>query len=185
MPPITEPSPQTELKLKGEPSLRPATQEDRFRIRRWLAAPDTELWWGDRASAEAQITLAMGSPAALCRIIEHGADPTGYAQASEVGLWSEAWPQELPPGSWQVAVLLAAGPNQTEWRRRALDAITEEVFATTLAVACAAAIPVTCEPAVRAYEMAGFRWSRIWHDPLLGAVWLMLKERTPPAPQDR
>jgi hypothetical protein len=184
VPPLAGPSPQAELKLDGELRLRPAAPEDRFRIHHWLATPDTELWWGARASAEAQITLAMGSAAGLCRIIEHGGDPIGYAQASEIGLWSEAWPKELPPGSWQVAVLLAAGPRQAERHQRALAAITHEVFATTLAVACVAAIPVTCEPAVRAYETEGFRWLRIWHDPLLGAVWLTLKERPPPTRQD-
>lgn len=184
MPPLTGPSPQTEFQLDDQPHLRPATPEDRFRIRRWLSAPNADLGLGDRASAEAQITLAMSSAAALCRIIEQDADPIGYAQASEIGLWSEAWPRELPAGSWQVAVLLAAGPHQVECRPRAIAAITEEVFATTLAVACAAVIPVTCEPVVRAYETAGFRWLRIWHDPLLGAAWLMLKQRPPPTRQD-
>ena len=32
-------------------------------------------------------------------------------------------------------------------------------------------------PAVRLYERAGFRWLRIWQDPLIGPAWLLLKER--------
>ncbi len=49
-------------------NLRPATPEARFRIRRWLAEPEVEAGWGNAASAEAEINLAMGSEAAICRI---------------------------------------------------------------------------------------------------------------------
>ena len=55
--------------------LRPATPEDRFRIRRWLAEPQVQAWWGNAASAEAEITLAMSSEAALCRIVESDGAP--------------------------------------------------------------------------------------------------------------
>ena len=51
-------------------TLRPATPEDRFRIRRWLAEPEVGAGWGNAGSAEAEINLAMGSEAAICRIIE-------------------------------------------------------------------------------------------------------------------
>lgn len=177
---------QEELELEGELCLRPALPEDRFRIRGWLSAPEAALWWGGRASAEAQITLAMGSAAALCRIIQRDGAPVGYAQAAEMGLWSEARPQELPSGGWQVAILLAPDlANAADLRERALAAVSEEVFSTTLAVACTASLPVTCEALVRAYENVGFHWIRVWNDPLLGAVWLMLKERGAPLRRDR
>ena len=61
----------------------------------------------------------------------------------------------------------------------ALDLLTEEVFATTLAVACSAVVSIRNEAAVRAYERAGFRWQRVWQDPLFGPCWLMLLERPP------
>ena len=66
-------------------SLRPALTEDRFRIRRWLADPEIEQWWGNAASAEAEINLAMSSQAALCRVVEREGAGIGYAQALEVG----------------------------------------------------------------------------------------------------
>ncbi len=65
-----------------------------------------------------------------------------------------------------------------------LALLTEEVFATTLAVACSAVVSIRNEAAVRAYERAGFRWLRVLQDPLLGPSWLMLKERPGP-PQAR
>ena len=33
------------------------------------------------------------------------------------------------------------------------------------------------DDALRAYEQAGFRWIRVWDDPVFGPSWLMLLER--------
>ena len=60
----------------------------------------------------------------------------------------------------------------------ALVLLVEEVFGTTLAVACSGFVPIRNEPLARAYEQAGFRWRRIWDDRLLGPSWLMLRERS-------
>jgi aminoglycoside 6'-N-acetyltransferase len=163
-------------------SLRPATPEDRFLIRRWLADPEVQTWWGNAASAEAGITLAMDSATALPRIILCGGTPIGYAHAVEIGVWAEERPAELPPGTWDVDLFIASAAHRGKGLgHAALGLLTEEVFATTLAVACSAVVSVRNEAAVRAYERAGFRWQRIWPDPLFGPCWLMLKERPPPA----
>ena len=166
--------------------LRQATPEDRFRIRRWLVEPEIQAWWGNAASAEAQINLAMGSHTALCRIIECDGAPIGYGHAVEVGLWGEARPAEIAPGTWDVDLFIASA----EHRGRGLGAIAlgllvAEVFATTLAVACCGGVSIRNETAVRAYERAGFRWRRIWNDPLFGPSWLMLRERPHPPLQGR
>jgi len=161
-------------------TLRPATTEDRFLIRRWLAEPAVQDWWGNAASAEAGITLAMTSTAALPRIIEHDGTPIGYAHAVEIGLWAEERPDELPAGTWDVDLFIASAEHRGKGLgRAALALLTEEVFATTLAVACSAVVSIRNEAAVRAYERAGFRWLRIWPDPLYGPSWLMLKGRSP------
>jgi len=157
--------------------LRPARPEDRFRIHHWLADPHVHAAWGNAASAEAEINLAMGSTAALCRIIECDGEAIGYAHALEVGLFGDR-PADLAPGTWQVTLAIASPQD----RHRALESaalalITGEVFATTLAVACATLVPITNEAAVRACERAGFRWRRILDDRLLGPAWLLLKER--------
>ena len=167
-------------------TLRPATPEDRFRIRGWLAEPGIQAWWGNAASAEAEINLAMASDTALCRIVEAGGAPIGYAQAIEIGLWGEARPDDVAPGTWDIDLFIAS----PEHRGRGLGAaalglLTAEAFATTLAVACCGLVSIRNEAAVRAYERAGFRWRRIWHDPLLGPSWLMLKERPAPPLPDR
>jgi len=161
-----------------EISLRAATPEDRFRIRRWLAEPEIAAWWGNAASAEAEVNLAMSSETALCRVVEaHGA-PIGYGHAVEIGLWGEPRPQEVEPGTWDIDLFIASEAHRGRGLgRQALALLTEEVFATTLAVACCAVVSVRNEPAVRAYERAGFRWRRVWTDPLFGPSWLMLRER--------
>jgi RimJ/RimL family protein N-acetyltransferase len=178
--------PEPEINCNTSTNLRPATPEDRFRIRRWLAEPDIQAWWGNAASAEAEINLAMASATALCRIVESAGAPIGYAHAVEIGLWGAPQPEEIPTGTWDIDLFIASA----EHRGRGLGAaalalLTEEVFATTLAVACCAFVSIRNEAAVRAYEGTGFRWRRIWSDPLLGPAWLMLKERPTPQPPDR
>jgi aminoglycoside 6'-N-acetyltransferase len=158
--------------------LRPAVPEDRFRIRRWLAEPGIAAWWGNAASAEAEIGLAMASDTAVCRIVMCGDEPIGYGHAVDVGLWGGERPPGIEPGTWDVDLFIASEQH----RGRGLGAIAlaelaEEVFATTLAVACCGLVSVRNEAAVRAYERAGFAWRRVWHDPLSGPCWLMLKDR--------
>jgi aminoglycoside 6'-N-acetyltransferase len=161
-------------------TLRPATPGDRFLVRRWLADPAVREWWGDPAGAEAAITLAMESATALPRIIDCDGTPIGYAHAVEIGVWAEERPAELSPGTWDIDLFIASAEHRGQDTVHAMLALlTEEVFATTLAIACSATISIRNEAMVRAYERAGFRWSRIWPDPLRGPCWLMLKERPP------
>ncbi len=167
---------------KSAVSLRPALAEDRFRIRRWLADPEVEAWWGNAASAEAEINMAMSSAAALCRIVESEGAPIGYAHALEIGLWADERPAELEPGTWHISYFLSTNFRSGQHRGPDLGSavvalLAAEVFATTLAVACSGVVSIRNEAAARAYERAGFRWQQIWSDRLLGPSWLMLKER--------
>ena len=172
--------PLADVEKSARITLRPATPEDRFLIRRWLAEPEIQAWWGSAASAEAGITLAMDSATALPRVIECDGRPIGYAHAVEIGLWAEERPQELPAGAWDIDLFIASAEHRGKGLgHRALTLLTEEVFSTTLAVACAAVVSIRNETAVRSYERAGFRWLRVWQDPLFGPSWLMLKERPP------
>jgi len=157
--------------------LRPALLEDRFRIRRWLADPRIAASWGNAASAEAEISLALASEIALCRIVDSGRTPIGYAHALEIGLWTEERPADLAPGTWHIGYLLTSGAHHVRTGAAVLALLSAEVFATTLAVACSSVVSVKNETAARAYERAGFRWRRIWNDRLLGPSWLMLRER--------
>jgi RimJ/RimL family protein N-acetyltransferase len=159
-------------------SLRPTLLEDRFRIRRWLADPGIDAGWGNAASAEAEISLALASETALCRIVDSNRVAIGYAHGLEIGLWTAERPSDLAPGTWHVGYLLATGQHRDVATGAAvLHLLCAEVFAATLAVACSSVVSVKNEAAARAYERAGFRWRRIWHDRLLGPSWLMLKER--------
>jgi len=159
-------------------TLRPATPEDRFRIRRWLAEPEVGAGWGNAGSAEAEINLAMGSEAAISRLVECEGAAIGYAHALEIGLLGDDRPADLAAGTWHVNLLIASRSHRGRGLEgAALTLLTEEVFATSLAVGCAGAVSVRNEAGVRAYEQAGFRWQRIAHARLLGPSWVMLKER--------
>ena len=159
-------------------TLRPATPEDRFRIRRWLAEPEVQDWWGNAASAEAAINLAIGSSGALCRIIECNGEAIGYAHAVDVGLWDEERPEEIAPGTWDIDLFVASEAHRGRGLgQEALALLTQDVFTATLALACCAVVSIRNELAVRAYEKAGFHWVRIWNDPLFGPCWLMQLER--------
>ncbi len=159
-------------------TLRPATPGDRFLIRRWLGEPEVEAAWGNRASAEAEIALAMESPSALCRVIESGGEAIGYGHAVDAGVWGDPLPPELPAGCWDVDLFVAsAAHREGDCERQALRELSDEVFGTTLAVACCHFVSVRNEGAVRASERAGFRWLRIWQDPIFGPCWVLLKDR--------
>ena len=158
-------------------TLRPAHQGDRFLIRRWLAEPGATRWWGTAARAEAEITLALASPSALCRIVLAGAAPAGYVQAVDATLWGSGLPPDLPPGTYDVDLVVAAAPTAADMARTALRLLADEVFTTTFAAACAVFPPVADEAATRIFEKAGFRWQRVWADPVDGPAWLMLKRR--------
>jgi len=155
--------------------LRPATAEDGFLLRRWLNDPAIAACGGNRASWEAELALARLSETALRRIVTVAARPIGYAQALELGLRAGTQPPEIPTGTWDTQVW--SMPSRPRVLAAVPALLAEEVFATTLAVACSALVSIRQETMVRAYEQAGFRWRRIWHDPLFGPAWLLLKER--------
>ena len=172
------------LMSKPRVTVRPVLPADRFVIRRWLAEPHVEAWWGSRSSAEAKVTLALGSDSALCRIIEADGVAVGYAHAVDMGFWGGSWPKDLPAGSFDVDLFV--GDKAHTGRgigRQALDLLVVEVFQTTLALACAVVVSLRNEAAVRAYERADFRWVSIWDAPDAGPSWVMLRLRpdsTPP-----
>ena len=146
--------------------LRPATAEDGFLLRRWLRDPTTQACSGNRASAEAEIALARMSETALTRIVTCQARPIGYAQALETA---------VPPVHSRRKCCRALGrpssgslPSRPQVLAAIPALLAAEVFATTLAVACSGLISIRQEMMVRAYERAGFRWRRIWHDPCSG-----------------
>ena len=81
-------------------------------------------------------------------------------------------------GAWDCAAFIAVEAQRGRGRgAAALEALVAEVFGCTLATACTLRVPIAKEHAVRAIEAAGFRWLRIEHDPVVGRVWLMRRER--------
>lgn len=166
--------------MDGSPEvrLRPATDADLPLIRGWLRRPEIVRWWGPRATAEAEIMLAMGSEHALCRMVEADGETIGYAHAVDATLWGEALPDGLAPGTWDIDIFIASTAHRGKGVGvRALDLLREEVFSSTLAVAVCVFASIANERAVRAYEKAGFRWRGVHPDPVMGHEWFMVAER--------
>jgi RimJ/RimL family protein N-acetyltransferase len=160
-------------------ALRPAAPADWDRVRAWLRQPEIQAWWGGLSAAEAEIAIAAESPSALCRMIVAQGVPIGYGQAIDADLVASPRTEGLPPGAYVAALFIA----DLAHRRRgageaALAALTREVFASTLAIACATVVPVRYEPAVRAAERAGYRWIGVSDDAAAGRSWLMVTERS-------
>ena len=165
---------------RSDVRLRPATLAgDWARIRAWLARPDIQRWWGPQASTEAEVLLALGSALAICRIIEADGEPIGYAHAVDATLWGDTLPDDIAPGTWDLDVFIAAERHRGKGAgEAALGLLKDEVFQSTLAIAVCVFASIENEAAVRAYERAGFRWQRVWRDPVAGRTeWFMVAER--------
>ena len=155
--------------------LRPS---DRTLVGRWLREPGVQRWWGNAGVAEAEIALALDSESAICRLICLGEQPIGYAHALDTANLSERMPVAIPPGSFECDLFIGVEAHRGQGHgQRALELLVEEVFATTLAVACSIVVSIRNERAVRAYERAGFRWVQVQPDPVSGPSWIMLRER--------
>lgn len=165
-----------------EVNLRKATRADFELIRRWLARPDIQDWWGPMSATEAEVNIALSSAYAICRVIEAKGQPIGYAHAVDATIWGESLPEDLVPGTWDLDLFVADEAHRGRGvGQRALSLLRDEVFATTLAVAVCVFPSVKNERAVRAYEKAGFAWQRVWNDPASGPSWFMICERAPSA----
>ena len=160
-------------------SLRQALPADRFMIRRWLSEPDVRDWWGNRAAAEAAISIALESPSALCRVILAGDIAVGYGHAIDIEIETGSSRQSgIPVGAYAIDLFVAhAGHRGIGAGANALQALCAEVFATTLAPACTIRVAIRNEKMVRALERQGFRWAAIRTDHLIGPQWVMVLPR--------
>lgn len=153
-------------------TLRPVTEGDRFRLRRWLSEPHVIQWWGSKAAADASVAIAADSDTAVARIIDVGAETIGYAHALDLD------DARLPPATWTADVFIGAAPYRGQGLgATALALLRDEVFASTLASALAVRVAIRNEAAVRAIERAGFTWHTVAPDRLLGPCWLLLAVR--------
>ena len=158
--------------------LRPATDADWGMVRKWLRLPAVEKWWGPPSSTEAEVIRALGASHSIARIIEWRGEPVGYAHAVDAMTWGDELPEDLEAGTWDMDIFIAASHARgCGLGPRALVALREEVFSTTLATAVCVFASIENEQAVRAYEKAGFQWRRIWQDPIQGPMWLLSADR--------
>lgn len=158
-------------------SLRPVEAVDWPLIRAWIKRPEIERWWGSANAAEAEMRLVAETGPALARIVRVAGEPAGYAHAIDAAYWGEL-PDGMPPGTWDVDIFIAEPQHRGKGAgEAALNLLAEEVFASTFALSLSVFVPVANEPAVRAYERAGFQWARIWEDPIVGPSWMLLRHR--------
>ncbi|MEQ1613729.1 MAG: GNAT family N-acetyltransferase [Hyphomicrobiaceae bacterium] len=160
--------------------MRAATRGDWPLIRNWLGRPEIEDWWGPRTASEAAVMMAFDAPHAICRMIEASdtGEVIGYGHAVDATVWGDQLPSDLEPGTWDIDLFIASPAHRGIGAgAAALKLLRDEVFTTTLAVAVAVFASIANERAVRAYEKAGFRWKRVWDDPISGPAWFMTAER--------
>lgn len=161
-------------------ALRPVVKDDWPLIRSWIKRPDIEGWWGSATAAEAEMRLVAETDQAIARMVLVGGNPVGYTHAIDAGYWGSALPEGMPPGTWDADIFIADPAQRGHGvGERALDLLADEVFTTTLAVALSVFVSVANEPAIRAYERAGFQWARVWEDPIFGPSWMLLRHRPP------
>lgn len=159
-------------------TLRPARDADWVLIARWLAQPEIQRWWGNLASAESEVRMALETPSAIARVVMAGAEPIGYAHAIDASYWGSGLPDGMPPGTWDIDLFIASPSHRGRGAgEHALALLVDEVFTTTLAPALSVFVSVRNEAAVRAYERSGFEWARVWDDPVVGPSWMMLRWR--------
>lgn len=158
--------------------LRPPLTVDDSRLRQWLRTPEVQQWWGSTASAQARMHLARDSTTAIRRIIDLDGEPIGYAQAMDIDAAQPVATADIPAGAWDCDLFIGSGRHRGQGLgQAALRLLSNEVFGSTLAVACSMLVSIRNERAARATEKAGFRWVRITHDPMLGPCWVMLRQR--------
>lgn len=158
-------------------AIRPATTADWPLIAGWLRQDEVQRWWGSLAAAEAEIRCAMATDMGLCSIVEAKGRPVGYVQALDAAPIAGVT-EALTAGLFRIEAFIADPAHRgTGAGGEAMRLAAEEVFATTLALGAIAVVPLRFEGAVRACERAGFAWTRVVEDPLLGPCWLMTLER--------
>ncbi|MCB1504090.1 MAG: GNAT family N-acetyltransferase [Hyphomicrobiaceae bacterium] len=159
-------------------ALRPVQTADWPQIRAWIARPDIQRWWGNATAAEAEMRLVAETGPALARLVLLDGQPVGYVHAIDAAHWGSDLPEGMPAGTWDVDSFIAEPSARGRGvGEAALELLADEVFTTTLAVALSVFVPVADEPAIRAYERAGFQWARVWEDPISGPSWMMLRHR--------
>jgi aminoglycoside 6'-N-acetyltransferase len=164
--------------VPGSTRLRAVHGPDQGRIRQWLRDPHVQRWWGNTAAGEAKVAMALDTEGALCRVILADDEAIGYAHAFDAAHLDDAARAGLSPGTFDCDLFIAVEAYRGKGHgQRALQLLVDEVFATTLAVACSIIVSVRNERAVRAYEAAGFKWTRVWRDPVLGPSWVMVMDR--------
>lgn len=158
--------------------LRPATDADWGRVRKWLKLPAVQQWYGPSSSTEAEVIKALGATHAIARIIEWRGQPVGYTHAIDAATWGESLPEDLEAGCWDMDIFIAEpSARGCGLGALALSELKSEVFSTTLATAVCVFTSIGNEAAVRQFEQEGFEWRRIWHDPVQGPMWLLVAER--------
>lgn len=158
--------------------LRPVAALDQGLIRQWLRDPDVQAWWGNAAAAAAEVGVALNNDGALTRLIVLGEEVIGYAHAIDTASLGGPLPLAIRPGTFECDLFIGSAAHRGQGHgQRALDLLAQDVFATTLAVACAIIVSIRNERAVRAYERVGFVWKSVWHDPVTGPSWVMVRER--------
>jgi aminoglycoside 6'-N-acetyltransferase len=137
-------------------AFRPAVRSDLPLLRRWLATPEAQRWWGDPAEQYELLAGDLDEPRMVMRIVEFDGHPFAYAQDYEVHSWPQPHFAALAVGSRAIDTFIGEpsmlGVGHGGAYLRALAMLIE----------AEGAAAVVIDPdrdnvrARRAYEKAGF-----------------------------
>lgn len=166
----------------GPPGLRPLAAADLPLLHGWLCTPHVRRWWGEPGAYASTVehyrpSIEGRDPTRLFAILVDGR-PVGMVQVYRVDgdpVWAEVAGEADGVGGIDLLLgeesLLGRGLGTAAIR----NVVADVVFADAATTACVADPDVRNEASLRAFERAGFRRVREFHDPEDGELHALVR----------
>ncbi|MBR0935174.1 GNAT family N-acetyltransferase [Bradyrhizobium jicamae] len=160
--------------MAGPYRFRPMTTDDLPLVKRWLTLPHVREWWGDPAEQYALVSGDLDEPAMDQFIVTTTERDFGYIQCYDLTAWDSGFGRQ--PGGARGIDLFIGEPGMIELGHGAalIRSFVEERLAQGVPRILTDPSPAN-ERAVRAYEKAGFRRTRMVETPD-GPALLMVRD---------
>jgi aminoglycoside 6'-N-acetyltransferase len=151
--------------MASQYQFRPMSADDLALVRRWLAQPHVEQWWGDAAAQFHLVSGDLDEPAMDQFIVAAGAHPFAYLQCYDPAVWPESGLGTHPAGTRGIDQFIGE-PDMVD---RGHGSAFLRAFTDDLLRGGAPRVLTDPDPdnarAIRAYEKAGFLRDRLVETP--------------------